>query len=914
MNKKQSMPIQRLFSILLIFSLFIQPFPEYLFVYAEETTTKSITMTEFYENESLDSSILEDTIVTINSLEELNLFRSCCAQNGGLRTWGITFQQTKDISYSDVQFVYKRQDNRIGIYRGEALLGAIHRQGTFLKNLESTEDITLDSLDIEDSLLDTSAAMNFYGTYDGLNNVISGFAMLSDSKHTSFFGELSSSGIIKNLAFKNIFWLSTNGSCIVDRNYGTIENCAIINSCGMEKKSDTSGKLGNISIENHGTITDCKIDSCTLILNSNETILGGITAWNTSFVRDCDITSSLLMGYFRDWTTKKEYAGILGGIVGLQTKGNCDVSSCYSFCELDRGVYSGGIIGKIIDCDSTMGEIFRVYDCRSSHSITCGKYLDNSRVEYSGGIVGYVQRTNKNCPIMIQIENCITTANMYTYADLPITAYTGGILGYSESEITIYNCINNASFEKLGNKITSGSWGGIAGKLKTGTIVNCSNYSFLSNSSYESDTSYHVTGGILGIGETANVTVENCLSAGNLSGYYCGGIVGQYLSDSVQSENITDIPVTLGNCVSLGEVSGTFSGTLAGDAGNTSAYYCYSQKWENVPMLTNGTTQSCEFVMETQIKGTELYQFISPNSTSYAYTGSLKTALNNWVSHYNSDKKKYYYYAWSDNSLGYPTLNSSLVAAPTTITYSQTLILPGDSSGQTSDNTPEATPALDTILKNPPGTTSTPSSIDDSKKQNTNIPELSVKKFKIIYAAANKVKLSWKSNPKAEGYIIFRSLKKKGGYRQIASAKSSSTSYLDQKVSSGKIYYYKIQAYTMKDAILHTGKSVKIKANVKWYRRPDIQLRLTADKGQKYMQVKWKNAKGTHFEIYLRKNKKKYVKVPLRNNKLSAYSGKVRFTYNWKKTLIYCKIRTYKIVHGKKHYSEYSTQKKIRLN
>lgn len=77
----------------------------------------------------------------------------------------------------------------------------------------------------------------------------------------------------------------------------------------------------------------------------------------------------------------------------------------------------------------------------------------------------------------------------------------------------------------------------------------------------------------------------------------------------------------------------------------------------------------------------------------------------------------------------------------------------------------------------------------------------SLKKSKVTVSSAKskakkKVYLKWKKNKYAAGYKIYRSTKKKSGYKCIATIKKQSkVSYTDKKVKSKKVYYYKIRAY-----------------------------------------------------------------------------------------------------------------------
>lgn len=62
--------------------------------------------------------------------------------------------------------------------------------------------------------------------------------------------------------------------------------------------------------------------------------------------------------------------------------------------------------------------------------------------------------------------------------------------------------------------------------------------------------------------------------------------------------------------------------------------------------------------------------------------------------------------------------------------------------------------------------------------------------------AKKKVYLKWKKNKYADGYKVYRSTKKKKGYKCIATLKNrSKVSYTDRKVKSNRVYYYKVRAY-----------------------------------------------------------------------------------------------------------------------
>lgn len=118
------------------------------------------------------------------------------------------------------------------------------------------------------------------------------------------------------------------------------------------------------------------------------------------------------------------------------------------------------------------------------------------------------------------------------------------------------------------------------------------------------------------------------------------------------------------------------------------------------------------------------------------------------------------------------------------------------------------------------GTSKTTAYIDSAVKTNTNYyykvsamaannvlteSELSSKVNKMILgpvapkvtATSSKyIKLTWKRNKKATGYVIYRSTKKSSGYKKIATLHSNkSLYYYDNAVKKGKTYYYRMKSY-----------------------------------------------------------------------------------------------------------------------
>jgi hypothetical protein len=68
--------------------------------------------------------------------------------------------------------------------------------------------------------------------------------------------------------------------------------------------------------------------------------------------------------------------------------------------------------------------------------------------------------------------------------------------------------------------------------------------------------------------------------------------------------------------------------------------------------------------------------------------------------------------------------------------------------------------------------------------------------FKAVNVKKKSAKLTWKKVTGATGYEVYRSTKKKSGYKKVATIKKASTvKYTKKKLKKGKTYYFKIRAY-----------------------------------------------------------------------------------------------------------------------
>ena len=85
----------------------------------------------------------------------------------------------------------------------------------------------------------------------------------------------------------------------------------------------------------------------------------------------------------------------------------------------------------------------------------------------------------------------------------------------------------------------------------------------------------------------------------------------------------------------------------------------------------------------------------------------------------------------------------------------------------------------------------------DSKSAAAKITTASLKKPATVKvkAAKKKVTVSWKKVTNATGYEVYRSTKKKSGYKLVGTiTKGSTVKYVDKKAKAGTKYYYKVRA------------------------------------------------------------------------------------------------------------------------
>lgn len=206
-----------------------------------------------------------------------------------------------------------------------------------------------------------------------------------------------------------------------------------------------------------------------------------------------------------------------------------------------------------------------------------------------------------------------------------------------------------------------------------------------------------------------------------------------------------------------------------------------------------------------------------------------------------------------------------------------------------------------------------------------------VSNVKTKSASSSSIKITWKKAKGVNGYKIYRAAKKDGKYVEIKNIKNAkTTSFINQKVLTGKTYYYKVRAYKK---VSGETKYSKYSKAVKGQALPDQVKEITAkntstmvayetdeekEATKREATIDWKDAAGaTGYEVY--------------RQQIRTVSGKTRVIANYKKVgvttksiykdkltkvisyggedahdIFRYKVRGYKVVKGKKIYGKFS--------
>lgn len=165
----------------------------------------------------------------------------------------------------------------------------------------------------------------------------------------------------------------------------------------------------------------------------------------------------------------------------------------------------------------------------------------------------------------------------------------------------------------------------------------------------------------------------------------------------------------------------------------------------------------------------------------------------------------------------------------------------------------------------------------------------------------NTVTLKWKKSIGATGYKIYRASSKNGTYKRIKTiTKSTTLSYKNTGLTTGKTYYYKVRPYRKAESTTRYGSYSSVKSCKVLPAKPSI----SSTAGKRAITVRWNKISGASGYVLYRASKSNgnYKKVTSLKSSRSSYTN----TGLKKGTRYYYKIRAYRTVNGKKIYSLYS--------
>lgn len=855
-----------------------------------------IPMAEYYQQVMTEGKAGADVAgeVILSSWQDFLLFRECMSRKNA--TAGVRFIQQADIKASNVTFSYDEKSDRTAVYRNGTLIGAIGRDKRIFETLSGSGRSSLSSMGLENAYIcndDSVSNSRFYGTYDGGGHSIEGILFESLSQLDSgLFGWIYDQGAVQNVNVRNCCMMYAY-AVFSGYNFGRIENCRVSGTVGF------GFDFGGIVGINDGIVQNCNVAGCEFMKGSlSGEIHGGIGGIVSCMIlgtaRSCEVTDTVIRGFGEEKCN-------LGGIIGTQesnTPWETGISciNCTSDATLMGGYSMGGICGSMED-DWEVSHINAAYlkNCLFMGTIRQG----DQDICYAGGIIGKVKSDSE-----IYIADCINRGKIYRRGTTnQYSGAIGGILGEATGDAVIFSCHNQGKI--MEDKEETAREGQIT---YIGGLVGEANRQLrLLNSNNEGDIEMGLShtgdyiGGLAGkcSDNTRQYIANNC-NSGNLSGYRTAGLVAVVEN----KENSGNTGMKIENCVNFGSLRGTGTSGLAGTITAGGFLRCYTtHTGALVSHDTGAVLEESSSLTQDELSG--LAAVLSEGARNM-------TALSDY-----GYMEKYEYAPWQsegshspvpqwEGAYTYPSLTTLDKGADTSAGRVE---YPDEDPAPTPTvpaGTPDPTPTAPAASSDPnPTQLVTPSSEDGLAV---------VKGFQIKENTGKKVSFKWKKGKSVKGYILYRSTKKDSGFKMIAKAGSGRKSYTDKKVKKGKTYYYQIRACYQKGKTEVFSKPVTVKVKIPYLAKPVIALKKgKLASGTRYMQVSLKKTDGKYVQVYLRQKGKAFSRVRLKDNKISRFKKKIRFSYRKGKKTYYCKIRTYQYIKGKKRYSGFSQVKKIKL-
>ena len=184
-----------------------------------------------------------------------------------------------------------------------------------------------------------------------------------------------------------------------------------------------------------------------------------------------------------------------------------------------------------------------------------------------------------------------------------------------------------------------------------------------------------------------------------------------------------------------------------------------------------------------------------------------------------------------------------------------------------------------------------------------------------IEQKSGRVTIRWKKVSGAAGYKVYRSTQSKSkGFRLQKGLQANENAYVDRNVQKGKKYYYKVSAQIrQKDFAVREVYSKAGEIQIKQGDIPSFSVTKRRAGNIPYLRIKVQGRKKENAQIYVAVDGGKYKKIVLSNSSIRERNGVFRIRYREGYRYFQIRIRTYKIVSGKKVYSDFSDSVTVRL-
>ena len=226
--------------------------------------------------------------------------------------------------------------------------------------------------------------------------------------------------------------------------------------------------------------------------------------------------------------------------------------------------------------------------------------------------------------------------------------------------------------------------------------------------------------------------------------------------------------------------------------------------------------------------------------------------------------------------------------------------------------TPTATPTATPTITPSPNPTATPTVMPTILPGPTLTTAPTIPAEWLRISGFQKIKsdyaqLKWKKNPSVTKYEVFRSVKKNGAYKKVATLAAGRNEYTDSKAKKGSAYYYKVRGIAQSGSDIVVGVfSQSVRTGRALLCTPDFKVKKKNDGDIPYIQIIIKKAQGKYVEFYFQKNGQRKKKIRLASEKRKK-NYKLQYKTTSKRITLW--LRTY-VKRGKtKHYSSFAKRK-----